>query len=70
MTFITVMVRHTDGTVGEVCLNFSSVSCFYDQPDDSCTHIFLLDGQELVTTSKLGSRLREFISKSTKITRI
>ena len=68
MNFITVKARFQDKSIGEICINLSSISHFYDVND--CSHIILTDGILIKTESKISSKLRKFINRTNKITRI
>jgi len=68
MNFITVKVRFPDKSIGEACISLSSISHFYDTKDYS--HIILTSGMLIQTESKISNKLRKFINRMNKITRI
>lgn len=68
MNFITVKTRFQDKSIGETCISLSSISHFYDVKD--CSHIILTNGILIQTESKISNKLRKFINRTNKITRI
>lgn len=68
MNFITVKARFQDRSIGETCISLSSISHFYDIND--CSYIILTNGILIQTENKISNKLRKFINKTNKITRI